>query len=139
MSTETLWRTQTAIYAHLSAALAVTTLLAQPDAVYDHVPANSAFPYIVLSDLSARPVDTQQYDGTEVLCTIESYSRQAGQQEIKKIADAISDALHNQNPAISGHIPVLCQMTDTHIEQMFDTQSWRCRQILRLIVEPAAP
>ena len=136
MSTETLWCTQTAIYTHLTASTAVTALLASPAAVYDHVPAGSAFPYIVLTDLSAQSSDTQAHSGTDILCTIESHSRLTGQQEIKKLAGAIDAALHNQSPAITGHVLVLCQITATQIEQLPDTQSWRCRQTLRLIVEP---
>lgn len=136
MSTETLWRTQMAIYTHLTASTPVTALLASPDAVYDHVPAGSAFPYITLRDLSAQSSDTQQHGSTEIFCTLESHSRQTGQQEIKKLAGAIETALHNQSPAITGHVLVLCHVTATYIEQLPETQSWRCRQTLRLIVEP---
>lgn len=136
MSTETLWRAQTAIYTLLTQSSALTTLLAHAAAIYDHVPAGSAFPYIVLGDMRAQANDTQQHSGTEIFCTLESHSRKTGQQEIKKIADAIHAVLHHQSPAIAGHITVLCEITNTQVEHLPDTQSWRCRQTLRLLAEP---
>lgn len=137
MSAETLLHVQAAVYSRLSGDVAVTSLLAGADAVYDQVPHGSAFPYIVLADMAARPENTQQFSGTRVFLSLESYSRAAGKQACQRIAAAIAGVLDGANFAVTGHSLIECRIIATEIAQVYDATTWRCRQSLELLVEPA--
>jgi len=136
MSAETLLHVQAAVYGRLSGDDAVTSLLAAADAVYDQVPQGSAFPYIVLADMAARPADTQRFSETAVFLSIETYSRTAGKHECQRIAAAIEAALHEADFAVTEHRLVFCRIAATEIAQIYDATTWRCRQNLQLLVEP---
>ncbi|HEX2751684.1 MAG TPA: DUF3168 domain-containing protein [Alphaproteobacteria bacterium] len=136
MTTETLSQVQVAVYSRLSGDSNITSRLATADAVYDHVPQGSAFPYIVISDMAAQPADTQQFAGMAVSMVLETYSRAADKQEIQHIAAAIESAFHHADFAVTGHHLVLCRITATDIAQVFDATTWLCRQRIALLVEP---
>lgn len=138
MSTEPLMQTQAAVYNRLSGDSGIIALLAGANAIYDHVPQGSAFPYIVLADMATEPADTQQFPGTAISMSIETYSRAGGKQESQQIAAAIDSALHNADFAVTGHDLVFCRITATEIAQVFDAATWRCRQRVALLIEPAA-
>lgn len=76
--------------------------------VYDHVPQESAFPYIVIGDDTSTPWDTDDSTGSESTCTIHVWSRQRGRKEVKTIMQAIYDAMHRQELTITGGALVEC-------------------------------
>jgi hypothetical protein len=76
---------------------------------YDHVPQESAFPYIVIGDDTSIPWDTDDSVGTEATCTIHIWSRYRGRQEVKQISGEIYESLHRAELAISGGSLVECQ------------------------------
>jgi|GEM_PF-506719 len=140
MSADSLWRIQTALYSHLGSCGALTSLLAAGAAgIFDHVPAQSAFPYITLTDCAARPFDTQQYNGFEAMITIDSFSQADGSQQLRQITTALHEALHNKDFAIDGHTLLLCQAQDTLITQDADGETYVGRQRFRLLVDTPAP
>lgn len=137
MSAETLLHVQAAVYGRLSGAGAVTSLLAGAASVYDQVPQGSAFPYIVLTDMAARPAAaTREFSATAVFLDIETYSRAAGKQECQRIAAAIEAVLHEADLAVAGHRLVFCRIIATEITQVHDAATWRARQRLHVLVEP---
>ena len=137
MTTEALQQVQAAVYTKLSGDSDVTSLLASAAAIYDHVPATAAFPYIVIADMAASPMDTQLFSGATVTIAIETYSRAAGKTEAQQIAAAIAAALHHTDFAVAGHHLVSCRITGTQLAQVFDATTWHCRQTAQILVEPA--
>lgn len=137
MTAETLLQVQAAVYTRVSGDSGITSLLAQAGAVYDHVPAAAAFPYIVIADMAALPMETQQFSGSTVTMAIETYSRAAGKAEAQRIAAALDTALHHAAFTITGHHLVSCRITATQIAQVFDATTWQCRQIVEIVTEPA--
>lgn len=139
MSADSLWRIQSGLYSHLGNDAALTSQLADASAsIFDHVPANTAFPYITITDCAARPFDTQQYAGIEAIITIDSFSRAAGSQALRQITAALHDALHNKDFEIDGHTLLLCQAQDTLITQDTDGETYMGRQRFRLLVDTNA-
>ena len=136
MTTQTIAAVQAAVYTKVSCDSGITTLLASSAAIYDHVPASAAFPYIVIADIAAAPMETQQFSGATVSLALETYSRAAGKAEAQSIAAAIDAALHQADFDVTGHHLVSCRVTSTQIAQVFDATTWRCRQTVEIIVEP---
>jgi hypothetical protein len=91
---------QAAIYAKVSA-------IGWP--TYDHVPQESAFPYVVIGDDTSIPWDTDDSIGSETTCTIHVWSRHRGRKEVKEIMRTIYEALHRQELSIIGGALVECQ------------------------------
>lgn len=137
MTAETLLQVQAAVYTRLSGDSGITALLGAANAVYDHVPPAAVFPYIVIADMAAAPMETQQCHGATVTLAIDTYSRAAGKAEIQRIAAAIHAALHHADIAVTGHHAVSCKITNLQMAQIFDATTWRCRQTVVLIIEPA--
>jgi hypothetical protein len=100
--------------------LIVQTLKADPaivalvgPRVYDTIPDNPVFPYV-----SYGPVDTLQDDadciGTQNLfIQLDAWSRAVGYPEVKKIADAVRDALHDKDLALTINALVVLQHRQT--------------------------
>jgi hypothetical protein len=91
--------TQRAIYERLAGDYDVTSLV---QAVYDHVPQDAAFPYVVIGDSTEAQWDTDDSTGTEATVTIHVWSRFRGRSETKLIQDAIYQSLHRYDLPIDG-------------------------------------
>ena len=77
--------------------------------VFDHVPQDTEFPYIVIGDDTSIPWDTDDSIGSETTCTIHVWSRHRGRKEVKEIMRTIYEALHRQELSIIGGSLVECQ------------------------------
>lgn len=102
--------------ATLAGLLADSVIAGSPTepAIYDHVPQAqlsedpSQFPYVVIGDDTAGEFDTDDVNGQETTVTLHIWSRYRGKKEVKQIADAIYDALHDATLAISGQNAIYC-------------------------------
>ena len=74
MTQDSAWAAQAALYAALCAHAPLTAQLAAgAGSVFDHVPQGAAFPYIVLGDMRAAPLETQDGGGCDILpCRLRS-------------------------------------------------------------------
>lgn len=71
--------------------------------VYDHVPEDAAFPYVVIGEDTHVPFDTDDSLGAESTVTIHVWSRYRGKKEAKEIQGIIYDALTRQELTIDGY------------------------------------
>ena len=86
------WDLQKAAYAALAGAAPLTGLIGN-DAIYDHVPQDAAFPYVVIDETRLADWSTGTEPGSEHLLTLHVWSRYQGKRETYQIADAIRAAL----------------------------------------------
>ncbi len=101
MTADSQWPLQVALRAALVADAALDGLIA--GRVYDHVPQDSVFPYLVIGDTTTRDFDTKTEDGMEHTLTIHTWSRYRGLSETKAIMAATVDALEGQGLTVTGH------------------------------------
>lgn len=92
---------QGAIYQRL---IDYTPLASRVTAVYDDVPEDKEFPYIVIGDDTAVPFDTDTSLGSEATITIHTWSRYPGKREVKEIQGALYDALVRYPLEVSGAV-----------------------------------
>jgi hypothetical protein len=79
-------------------------LAAQPNlTVYDDVPKNKTFPYVVVGEDTHVPFDTDDSLGAESTVTIHVWSRYRGKKEAKDIQGVVYDALTRQDLTIAGY------------------------------------
>lgn len=135
MPQDSLWPVQAAIYGVLAGATALTAQLAEGgSSVFDHVPQGSAFPYIVLGESAAEPLETQAGGGYDTTLDIHTYSRALGMKEAKAVMAAISDCLHGQDFAVTGQRLVFCRLISQSLRQ--DSETRHGVQRFRIITEP---
>jgi hypothetical protein len=138
MTADSSWAVQSAVYIHLAITSALTSLLGNGAAgVHDHVPPDAPFPYIVLGESSARPLETQGGDGYDITLTIHSYSRENGMKQLRGIMAAVHDALHH-NTALTpaGHHLILCDEISADVRLEADGITRHGLQRYRIATEP---
>ncbi|MEQ1887566.1 MAG: DUF3168 domain-containing protein [Alphaproteobacteria bacterium] len=89
------WELQQVIFARLD------TLLAEP--VYDHVPQNAPFPYVVVGDAAVSAWGAGDLSGEQHALSIHIWSRYQGRKEMKQIMSSIMAALDGVALSLSGH------------------------------------
>lgn len=137
MSLETFWHVQTALHGQLAGYAPLTALLAAgADSVLDHVPQDTAFPYIAMGEMAARPLEATEQAPYEIDMTLHAYSQAAGMREIKRIMSAVNAALQSGGINIAGHVMVLCRALESEARLEKDGVTRHARMRFRLIVEP---
>jgi hypothetical protein len=86
--------------------------------IYDDVPQDSVYPYIVIGDDTGIEWDTNDTTGIEATITIHAWSRERGRKQVKTIMGYIYDALHRKSLAVSGLSVVDCvwEFSETLVE-----------------------
>lgn len=70
--------------------------------VFDDVPQNASYPYIVLGEETAIDFSVKDIQGGEFTVNIHVWSQYKGSKETKQIMDKIHDLLHNINLTVTG-------------------------------------
>ncbi len=92
---------QVGLYTRLLGYAALTTALGGP-AVYDHVPQNTAAPYVLIGEAMANEDDTKSANGWEFTVTIHCWDfLKAGRKSVNTLMGHIYDALHRQESSIT--------------------------------------
>lgn len=91
-----------AVHAALSTSIVIKTELGDPPRVYDDVPQGAAFPYLIVGEGRTRPLSGVE-GAFEHDFTIAIVSRHAGRAEVRRLIDALYDALHEAAFPVSGH------------------------------------
>jgi hypothetical protein len=74
--------------------------------IFDHAPANIAFPYITFGRTSIYDWSTGTESGSEQLFTLHVWSKAKGKKEAIEIMDEARAALHDQTLPLDGHVLV---------------------------------
>jgi len=69
--------------------------------VYDDVPQNGSFPYIVIGEDTSLSWDTDDSKGTESTLTLHVWSRKRGRKETKDIMQDVYEQLHRASLTLS--------------------------------------
>lgn len=93
----------TGVVSTLRANSAVIAAVGSTTSVYNNVEPDAAFPYLVVSSPTDRPVDTMGRFGVESLVDVKAVSQAFGDKQAADLTDLVIQALHFQKPTISGH------------------------------------
>ena len=138
MSQDSVWEVQAAVFSRLAAASSLTAVLADgADSVFDHVPQGSAFPYIVLGEISAQSFETQGGGGYDITLAVHSYSKGLGMKEVRGIMAAVFAQLHEASFAVTGQTLVQCRLASAETRLEADGLTRHGLQHFRIITEPA--
>ena len=93
----------TGVVGTLRASTSLTALVGSSTSIYNNVDQGAAFPYVVVTSPTDRPVDTMGAFGVESLVDVKAVSQYRGDKEAADIVDACMGALHFARPTITGH------------------------------------
>ncbi|RMD64398.1 MAG: DUF3168 domain-containing protein [Alphaproteobacteria bacterium] len=110
MSADSQWPLQQAVHNALSGAVALKALLGDPPRVFDHVPPDALFPYVVIGETTAVPFDTKNEDGMAMTLSLHTWSRYRGFKETKDIMATVTDVLDAAALSLTDHTLVLLQL-----------------------------
>ena len=92
---------QKAIFEALAANGALAALVGTR--VFDHAPANAAFPYITFGRTSVYDWSTGTESGTEQFFTLHVWSKAKGKKEALEIMELVRSTLHDAALELEGH------------------------------------
>ncbi len=134
--TQALWAAQDALFARLSQSSALQALLGNPARIFDYVPSDTQFPYIMLGGVDARPYDTSDICGYEQNISLNVFSQGHGHKELKIITDEIYSILHRaEDITIDGQALVNCQMLSVSTRRLSDRRTTEAQIRLRLVTQ----
>lgn len=116
-----------AVYAKLAADLA-------PVLVFDHVPADQAYPFVEISRHLDQPDDTLAEHGSVHLVYLSVWSSHRGRKEANGIVDQIRAALHHQPLALDEGEAILVEVIDTDAVRDADGITYQGAATVRLRV-----
>ena len=78
------------------------SLMSDVTGVFDDVPENTEYPYIVIGEETSIDNATKDTDGREYTIVLHIWSRFRGLKETKQIIAKVYDLLHNVNLSVTG-------------------------------------
>ena len=130
------WDLQQAVHATLAANADILALLGSPR-IYDHVPQRAAFPYLALANFTVRDWATGTEPGTEIIFTINVWSRAAGHKEAHHLAEALRAALHDAPLSLANHHLVNLRHESSESQRQRDRDTYRISARFRAVLEPS--
>lgn len=131
---------QVAIVGRLKGFQALADLIG--NRVYDEVPRDSAgkalvanFPYVSFGPDQALPDNFECITGSEIFIQIDAWSRAVGFAEVKKIANAVRLALHNQELSLTENALVSFEFDGRRVFRDPDGKTSQAAITFRAVVE----
>lgn len=124
------WALQKAVYAALASDAALAVFCG--GRVFDAVPKNAAFPYVVIGEAEER-------DGGSIAThalSLHLWSRSHGAREIKLIASAVRACLDGAPLALDGHVLIALAFVSADYVRQSDGETWRGSLRFRAVTEP---
>lgn len=129
------WDLQKAAYDALSTDTGLLSLLGTA-AVYDHVPQDAPFPYVVLDGARLADWSTGTERGAEHTLMLHVWSRYRGKQETYEIADAIRDRLDEAALTLGENRLVNLRHQFSDLKRDEDGETWHAVLRFRAVTEP---
>jgi hypothetical protein len=126
---------QQAIFAALSANADLQALIGDPPRLFDFVPRDSAFPYVVIGDGSETNWSTATEAGSEHAVAVNVWSRATGHKEAKEIAEIVRSALDNAALSLTGFTLIGIRHLASEFARQPDGQTWRASLRFRAVTE----
>ena len=99
-SPDSSWELQEAIYTALTGDAPLMALIT---GVHDHVPQDTAYPYITIGEASAIEWGAAGVDGIEVTLGLHVWTRSRGRKEAKQVMAEMHRILHGADLPVTGH------------------------------------
>jgi hypothetical protein len=129
------WDLQKAAYGALAGDAPLTGLLGGQH-IYDHVPQDAAFPYVVIDEMRLNDWSTGTERGSEHILMLHVWSRYRGKRETYEIGDAIRERLDDAELTLEDNrlVNLMHQFSDLKRDE--DGETWHAVLRFRAVTEP---
>ena len=103
---------QTAVYSLLSGDSTLDGLVGN-NRIYDSVPQNSAYPYVVIGLETSSNIGTKTLDGNIYSLDIDVWSQYRGQKQIKQVMERLYELLNDATISVSGASSIMSYVRNT--------------------------
>ena len=131
------WNLQKAAYQALKADAALTSLLGE-NWLYDDVPQNADFPYVVIGQMRVNDWSTGTERGSEHMLMLHIWSRYCGKREVYEIGDAIRTALDDAALTLDDNRLINLTHQYSDLKRDEDGESWHGVMRFRAVTEPVS-
>ncbi len=121
-TTNCIWELQKAVYSELNGDATLATMIT---GIYSHVPQDTAFPYVVIGDVSSSDDSTKGATISRVNVSLTAYSRDRGNKEVMEIIAEIKRILNDNTPAVTGCSIISNEFSDSQVTEIRDGLTWR--------------
>lgn len=108
---------QQSLYQTLSGDSSLNTMIS---GVFDHVPQESAYPFVTIGECAVRDFSNALKQGTENRISLHIYSRAPGRKEASQIMERIVILLQNATLSVFGQQLISCRFTASAIALLDD-------------------
>ncbi|WP_202078270.1 tail completion protein gp17 [Caldalkalibacillus salinus] len=110
-------------------------LMSKITGVYDHVPPDANYPYVVIGEATEEPLNTFAQGGMQVLAVIRIMSGALGYNECFDILKTVNDCLNQQPLVVDQYetISSVYQNAETVVEEPTDAR--QVQAIYRIVVQ----
>jgi hypothetical protein len=131
------WDLQKAAYQALKADSALTSLLGA-SWLYDNVPQNADFPYVVIDQMRLNDWSTGTERGSEHILMLHIWSRYRGKREVYEISDAIRETLDDAELTLDDNRLINLTNQYSDLKRGEDGETWHGVLRFRAVTEPVA-
>jgi hypothetical protein len=129
------WDLQQAAYAALAGNGPLAAMIGER--LYDHVPQEVAFPYVVVDQMQIRDWSTGTERGYEHVLMLHVWSRYEGKREIAEIADALRTVLDDAELMLDDHRLINLNHQYADLKRDPDGETYHAIIRFRAVTEPS--
>jgi len=123
---------QKALYARLDGDSALSAAVS---GIFDRVPEDADYPYVVIGDAESRDWSASDAVGADSRVVLHVYSRHGGRSEALNLMERLHSLLHDVVLSISGLACVMCRFVSADVDIEADGARYHGRMQLRIISE----
>lgn len=125
---------QQSVYQSLTSDATLSALVA---GIFDHVPAETSYPFITIGEATIRDFSNLQQQGTRAQITLRIYSREAGRKQSATIMERIVAVLHAGGMTVDGQVVHSLRFVSSAIELQDDGLTYLGTLIFRALLSEA--
>jgi hypothetical protein len=104
--------------------------------VYDHVPQDTAYPYINIGQIAVRDAGTFTDNMQEHTIAINAFTNNEGKREVYNILHTVREILHDANMKLDGHHLISLQYRSSQAEKDERGEGYNGSATYRAVTEP---
>lgn len=116
-----LWQ---AVFDALTADAALQAMLGQPPRIFDHVPDNTPFPYLVIGDGATLEAGSDTGAGSLHRLVLHAWSRAHGRSECRALMDAAHAVLHEAALPLGARVLTYLRFEGSDVLRDPDGRTW---------------
>ena len=110
-------------------------LMGQISGVFNHVPQDTAFPYVIIEKMVSQDHSTMTSTAEEIAVTLSVFSRTRGSKEALTIMARVKALLHQASLSLTGCALIYLRFDSSDIAQVEEGLTWQATITFNALIE----